>query len=234
MRKMRHAVAAFILTVGAGLSTAVYAAQTTDEVFANAALRSLHDLARTVARYQQATKDSDQIGCRDEYMSMQKVAHEALTAMHSMSFALIDAIEDVSALLRVSQMQQNGCSDPGDLATSMLLTIAGQAVIALRYDYSIGDGDWYPTTPGINSKNPLQYAESLKGQSYSWVGVRPKDTIFIVESDWKAELGSYDVGDPSIEHSGINLKAVEVDYRKSPDDTAALYARKNSGGPSSA
>jgi hypothetical protein len=204
MRNQNYAIAACILTVGAYLSTAAYATQANDEIFANSALRSLHDLARAVARYQQATKDSDQFGCRDEYVSIQKIAHEALTDMHSMSFAPIDAIEDVSAVLRVSQLQQNGCSAPGDLATSMLLLPAGQAIIALRYDFSIGDGDWYPTTQGINAKNPLQYSQSLKDQNYSWVNVRPKDMHFIVESDWKSELASHDVADSSIENSGGN------------------------------
>jgi len=227
MRKLCYAVAACILAVGAGLGMGAYAAQSTnDEVFANAALRSLHDLARAVAQYEQATMDGDQLGCHDAYTSMQKAAHVALTDMHSMSFAPADAIEDVSILLRVGQLEQNGCSDSDDIATRSLLMMAGQPIMALRYDYSIGDRDWYTiiSRGTINHQNPLQYADSLRDKSYSWVSVRPKDMVFMVESDWKAELASYEVNDPSIENSGSNLKAVEVDYRKrSNDRTTVVY-----------
>jgi hypothetical protein len=85
------------------------AASTNDQVFADAALRELHKLALSVAKYDQATKDSDELGCRDEYGDMQRVAHDALTSMHSMSFAPIDAIDDVSSLLRIGVMASHGC-----------------------------------------------------------------------------------------------------------------------------
>ena len=43
-------------------------------------------------------------------------------------------------------------------------------------------------------------------------------------ADWKAEMASHEVGDPSIENSGNNLKIVEVDYRKnSGDDNTYVY-----------
>ncbi|HEX4261904.1 MAG TPA: hypothetical protein VHY76_12480, partial [Acetobacteraceae bacterium] len=127
MRKLGYAVAACVVAVGAGLSAAAHARQTTnDEAFANASLRSLHDLAYAVAQYEQAVKDSDQLGCHDAYTRMQKDAHEALTDMHSIFFAPVDAIESVSSLLRLSQLDQNGCSD--DFEKSLLLVVAGQAI----------------------------------------------------------------------------------------------------------
>jgi hypothetical protein len=214
--------ASCILPVGAGLNATARAEQTSNGgAFANTALRNLHDLARAVAKYQQAAKDSDQLGCHDAYMSMQKYAHEALTDMHSMSSTPIDAIEDVSRLLRVGQLVQNDCSD--DVATQSLPLIAGQAIVALRYDYAIGDGDWYTISEAgaISAKNPLRYSQSLKDHRYSWVSVRPKGMLFIVPSDWKAEMASRDADDSAIENSGSNLKAVEVDYRQHPGDTNA-------------
>jgi hypothetical protein len=217
---MRFFLAAVSLWFACVLNTAAHAAQTTnDEVFADAALRSLHDLARAAAQYQQAAKDSDQLGCHDAFISMQKVAHDALTNMHSMSFAPIDAIEDVSTLLRLSQLVQNGCSN--DVATQSLFMTAGQAVMALRYDYSIGEADWYMIAEGdtVKAKNPLQYARSLKDQGYSWVSVRPKGMLFMVVSNWKAEMASRQANDSSIENSGSNLKAVEVDYRQNSGDS---------------
>ena len=217
---MRFFLAAVSLWFACGLNTAAHAAQTAnDKVFANAALRSLHDLARAAAQYEQAAKDSDQLGCHDAFISMQKVAHEALINVHSMSFAPIDAIEDVSILLRLSQLVQNGCSD--DVATQSLFMMAGQAVMALRYDYSIGDGDWYMIAQGgtIEAKNPLQYARSLKDQGYSWVSVRPNGMLFMVVSNWKAEMASSEADDPSIENSGSNLKAIEVGYRQNSGDS---------------
>ena len=45
---------------------------------------------------------------------------------------------------------------------------------------------------------------------------------FMVVTDWKAEMASREVGDPSIENSGNNLKAVEVDYRKNSDDSNTM------------
>jgi hypothetical protein len=68
-----------------------HAASTNDEVFANAALRELHKLVIASAQSERAAKDSDRIGCRDAYDSLQKAAHEALTNMHQMSFAPIGA-----------------------------------------------------------------------------------------------------------------------------------------------
>ena len=145
-----------------------------------------------------------------------------------MSFTTIDAMEQVSALLRLSHLAQpNGCFDD----FSMSPTIAGQAIISLRYDYAIGDADWYMINASgtVEAKNPLRYAQSLSDQSYSWVSVRPKDMIVMVESDWKAEMASHEVDDSSIENSGDNLKAIEVGYRKNPDDnntTVYFYRTK--------
>ncbi len=233
MRKLSYAAAVSILAMGAGLSTAVHAGKTAaDEAFANAALRNLHSLAQAAAQYEQATNDRDQFGCHDAYMDMQKVAHEALTDMHSMSFVPFDAIGDVSILLRISQLEQKGCPSSDDFATRSMLTAAGQAIMALRYDYSIGNRDWY--TIGldgtIKDKNPLRYAESLQDRSYSWVSVRPKGMIFMVELNWKDEMLSQEVDDPSIENSGSNLKMVEVDYRKNPSDrNTTVYFYRSKG-----
>jgi hypothetical protein len=48
--------------------------------------------------------------------------------------------------------------------------------------------------------------------------------VFVVVSDWKAEMASHEVGDPAIENSGNNLKIIEVDYRKnSGDDNTSVY-----------
>ncbi len=122
------------------------AASTNDELFANAALRELHNLAVASVRSEQAAKDSDSIGCQDAFKSIQKAAHEALTNMHQMSFTPIDALNRVSSLLRVSQIVPDGC--PNDLVagTDALPMLAGQAIIALRTDYSIGDAEWYMVT----------------------------------------------------------------------------------------
>ena len=87
------------------------AASTNDEIFANAALRELHNLAVASVQSEQAAKDSDNLGCRDAYESMQKAAHEALMNMHQMSFAPIDALDRVSSLLRVSNLAPNECPD---------------------------------------------------------------------------------------------------------------------------
>lgn len=196
-------------------------ASTNDEMFANAALRELHNLAAASAQSEQAAKDSDDLGCRDANKSIQEAAHEALKDMHYMSFAPFGAIEDVSTLLRLSHLTPpNGCSDVSETGAHLLPMIAGQAIMALRYDYAIGDGDWYAVNASgdLKAKNPLRYAQSLKDQSYSWVNVRPKDMLLIVESDWKAEMASHQVDDPSIENSGKDLKAVEVDYRRNSGD----------------
>ena len=202
------------------------AASTNDEMFANAALRELHNLAVASAQSERAAKDSDGIGCRDAYDGMQKAAHQALTNMHQMSFAPIDALNRVSSLLRVSNLAPNGCPDEDVMKMAPLPMLAGQAIIALRTDYSIGDAEWYMVNASgdVEAKNPLRYAQSLNNQSYSWVDVRPKGMLFTVVTDWKAEMASNEVGDPSIENSGNNLKIVEVDYRKnSGDDNTSVY-----------
>jgi hypothetical protein len=223
--------APYIFSVGIGLTTAARAEQTpSDQATANAALRSMHDLARAIVNYQQAAKDSDRVGCHEAYLSIQKLAHAALTEMHNMSSQPLDAIEDVSSLLRVGALARNDCSY--DLDTKSLLLIGGQAISALRYDYAIGDGDWYTISEGgaISSRNPLRYFQSLRDQSYSWVSVRPKDMLVIAPSDWKAEMASRDVDDSTIENSGTNLKAVEVTYRQRPEDsntTVYFYRSKD-------
>ena len=202
------------------------AASTNDETFANAALRELHNLAVASAQSERAAKDSDGIGCRDAYDGIQKAAHQALTNMHQMSFAPIDALNRVSSLLRVSNMAPNGCPDEDVIKMAPPPMLAGQAIVALRTDYSIGDAEWYMVNASgdFEAKNPLRYAQSLNNQSYSWVDVRPKGMLFTVVTDWKAEMASNEVGDPSIENSGNNLKFVEVDYRKnSGDDNTSVY-----------
>jgi hypothetical protein len=123
------------------------AASTNDEMFANAALRELHDLVVASAQSERAAKDSDGIGCRDAYDGMQKAAHQALTNMHQMSFAPIDALNRVSSLLRVSNLAPNECANSVVTDTDTLPTLAGQAIIALRTDYSIGD-EAYPADSG--------------------------------------------------------------------------------------
>jgi hypothetical protein len=202
------------------------AASTNDEMFANAALGELHNLAAASAQSERAAKDSDGIGCRDAYDGMQKAAHQALTNMHQMSFAPIDALNRVSSLLRVSNLAPNGCPDEDVMKMAPLPMLAGQAIIALRTDYSIGDAEWYMVNASgdVEAQNPLRYAQSLNNQSYSWVDVRPKGMLFTVVTDWKAETASNEVGDPSIENSGNKLKIVEVDYRKnSGDDNTSVY-----------
>lgn len=196
-----------------------HAASSDDETFANAALRELHKLAAASAQSDRAAKDSDRIGCRDSYDSLQKAAHEALTNMHYMSFAPIDALERVSSLLRVSNLSPGEC--PGSaMQIGILPMLAGQAIVGLRIDYAIGDGDWYMISASgtVEAKNPLRYAQSLSDQRYSWVDVRAKGVLFIGVSDWKAEMASFEVSDPAIENSGNSLKTVEVGYRKSEGD----------------
>jgi hypothetical protein len=171
------------------------------------------------AQSAQATKDSDEIGCRGANKSTQEAAHEALKDMHYMSFTPIDAIEYVSTLLRLNHLAApNGCSF--DLAANTQPLVAGQAIMSLRWDYAIGDGDWYTVKENgdVEAKNPLRYAQSLNNQNYSCVGTRPKGMMFVVESDWKSEMASHRVDDPSIENSGNSLKVIEVDYRKNSDD----------------
>ncbi len=221
--------APYLLSPVTGLTTAAHAEQTpSDQASANAALQSLHDLARAIANYQEAAKDGDQRGCHEAYLNIQKLAHAALTEMQSMSSQPFDAIEHVSSLLRVGALARNDCSYDPD--TRSLLLIGGQAISALRYDYAIGDGDWYTISEGaaISSKNPLRYSQSLRDQSYSWVSVRPKDMLVIAPSDWNAEMASRDVDDSTIENSGANLKAVEVAYRQRPEDSnTTVYFYRN-------
>jgi hypothetical protein len=198
---------------------------TNNEVFANAALRELHSLAVASAQSEQAAKDSDDLGCGNANRSMQKTAHEALADMHYMSFTPIDAIGHISELLRLIHLAlPNGCPPEFEMSMHLWLMVAGQAIMSLRWDYAIGDGDWYTVKANgdIEAKDPLRYAQSLKDQNYSWVDVRPKGMIFMVESDWKAEMGSQNADDPSIENSGKSLKAVEVDYRKNSGDENTL------------
>jgi hypothetical protein len=207
-------------------AASAHAASTNDEVFANAALRKLHDLAMATAQSERAAKDSDRVGCREAYDSLQTAAHEALTNMHHMSFVPIDALEHVSVLLRVSNLAQNGCSDEATMRLVSLPMLAGQAIFALRVDYAIGDADWYMANKSgdVEAKNPLRYAYSLRDQNYSWVDVRPKGMFVIGVPDWKAEMASHDVGDPAIENSGNNLKITEVGYRKNlGDDNTSVY-----------
>ena len=233
MRKLIYIVAVAILAMTAGLNTTVHAKQTADDVaFANAALRNLHSLARSIAQYDQATKDNDQLGCKDAYINLQNFAHEALTDMHSMSFAPIDGIGDVSTLLRMSQFEQYRCTGSDDFVTRLNFIMTGQAIMALRYDYSIGNGDWYTIGPNgaIEVRNPLQYAALLKDRNYSWVSVRPKGMLPLIESHWRDEISSQEVDDPSIENSGTNLQTVEVDYRKNPNDrSTTVYFYRSEG-----
>jgi len=220
MREVLLTIAAMMALTG-GFA---HAASTNDEVFANTALPELHILAVASADWESAAEDSDEIGCRDAYQTMQKAAHEALTNMHYMSFAPIDAIADVSTLLRVSHLAANVCANEPLTGTRLLPVIAGQAIMSLRYDYAIGGGDWYSVyaSGDVDAKNPLRYAQSLEDQNYSWVSVRPKGMFFMVVSDWKAEMASNQVDDSSIENSGLNLKAIEVDHRKNSDDDATM------------
>jgi hypothetical protein len=214
---------AMMLALSGGFA---HAASTNDEVFANAALRELHKLAVASAQSEQAAKDSDRIGCRNAYDSLQKAAHEALTNMHQMSFAPIDGLDRVSTLLRVSNLAQNGCPDVAAIRLVPLPMLAGQAILGLRIDYAIGDADWYManTSGDIEAKNPLRYAQSLSDQNYSWVDVRPKGMLIIGVPNWKAEMASHEVADPAIENSGNNLKIIEVDHRKnSGDDNTYVY-----------
>jgi hypothetical protein len=210
-----------------------HAASSNDETFANAALRELHNLAVASAQSERAAKDNDPLGCRDAYGRLQKAAHEALTNMHQISFAPIDALKHVSALLRISNSSPAGCPYLDVVTrTNILPMMAGQAIAGLRTDYAIGGADWYTVGASgtIEAKNPLRYAQSLSDQSYSWIDVRSKGKVFIGVSDWKAEMASHDVGDPAIEDSGNNLKTVEVGYRKnSSDENTYVYFYRSRG-----
>ncbi len=216
-----------LLTAAMGVLTGLAnAASSNDEVLANAALRELHNVVLASAQSERAAKDNDAVGCRDAYESMQKAAHEALMDIHSMSFAPINALDDVSSLLQVSLMSADGCPDEALMNMNLLLTVAGEAIISLRNDYAIGDAEWYRVNAhgDVEAKNPLRYAQSLKDQNYIWTSVRPKEMYSKVETAWKAEMASQAVDDTSIEDSGSNLKAVEVDYReKSDQDNTTVY-----------
>ena len=110
MRRLRLLMRDILLTGATMLALTggfAHAASTNDEMFANAALRELHKLVIASAQYERAAKDSDRIGCRDAYDSMQKAAHEALTNMHQMSFAPIDALDRVSVSAAGQQFGTN-------------------------------------------------------------------------------------------------------------------------------
>jgi hypothetical protein len=227
---MRRLMIGAVLALGV-LGGAAHADWTTnDEIFANAALRELHDLARASAQLGQAAKDGDDLGIQDAYASLQSAAHESLTDMHRISLEPVDAIEDVSEVLRVADLARSG----NEFADEAVVTVAGQAITELRWDYAIGPGDWYMVKANgdIEAENPVSYAQSLRDQGYSWVGVSPKDDFVVAVSDWKAELDSLRVDDPSIEDYGIqsHLDAVEVDYRKnSDDDNTRVYFYRTRG-----
>ena len=206
-----------------------FAQSPSDHEFANAALSDLHKLAAASMRSQQAAKDSDEVGCRESYEAIQQYGHDALTNMHSMSFEPIDAVSDVSTLLRLSHSEPDGCGNEIVTGADLLPTTAGQAIMALRWDYAIGDRSWYmiDVSERVQPANPLRYAQMLKDQNYSWVDVRPKDMDVMIEADWKTEMASSEVNDASIENSGNNLKAIEVDDRQnSSDNNTTVYFYK--------
>lgn len=195
-----------------------------DEELGNSALIYLHKLAYFTANYQEATKDDDQFGCYHSYKNIQKMAHKALVKMNLMSFPPRDAVQDVSKILHISQLTPNQCSNK--IYAQIEFMISGESIVALRYDYAIGGRKWYKLTREnkIEAENPLEYARSLKDKNYSWVSVRPKGMIFMIETDWKAEAASSQIDDPAIENSGNNLKAVEVDYRRvNESSTKSVY-----------
>lgn len=210
------------LTIFILMSAAIArAASYNDEIFANAALRELHRIAIASYHSKIAAKDSDKIGCEEGYVSAHSAAHEALTNMHQMSFEPIDALSSLSAFLRVSDLSNGGC--PTNDFETML---AGQTIIKLRTDYSIGEDDWYTIKADgtIESKSPLIYAKSLIDQNYSWVDVRPKGLRMIVVSDWNAEMASNNVADSNLANDGKKIDAVEVGYRKNDgDENTEIY-----------
>ena len=175
--KLRLIVPGITLAMLVTLSSSIAsAASRQDEMLGNAALRELHKVASAGARSEQAAKDGDLIGCREASESLQHAAHEALRAMHAMSFAPRDALERLSSLVRLTNLFPGECPDDLVVKTNMLPVTAGQAIIGLRTDYAIGADDWYvvQTDGSIESKNPLRYAESLDDKKYSWVDVRAK------------------------------------------------------------
>jgi len=203
-----------------------YAASMNDEIFGTAALRELHNLAIASAKSERAAKDADRLGCLEASDQIHRAAHEALTDMHSLSFAPFTALDSVTRVLRTIDLSPNGCIDDFIVRTDVLPMIAGQAIFGLRIAYAIGNDDWYQVNSdgNVEAKNPLRYAQSLIEQRYSWVDVRPKDMVIVGVLDWKAEMASRDAADPAIDNSGINLKSIEVDYRKtSADDNSFVY-----------
>ena len=212
-----HWLTALALLVSGGVA---FAGSAEDSAFANAALRALHQLAIESARFQQASKNSDVVGCSEAHDAINNAAHVALANLHNFSFEPTDAIESVSSLLEVNALFQN-CDGNSDL----LPIISGQAIVLLRADYSIGAADWYTvnSTGQVEAKNPISFAQSLRDQSYSWVSVRPKD-VTILLPDWDHEMASQTVDDSTIENSGGGLTAVEVGYRShSGDENSYVY-----------
>ena len=130
-----HWLTALALLVSGGVA---FAGSAEDSAFANAALRALHQLAIESARFQQASKNSDVVGCSEAHDAINNAAHVALANLHNFSFEPTDAIESVSSLLEVNALFQN-CDGNSDL----LPIISGQAIVLLRADYSIGAADWY-------------------------------------------------------------------------------------------
>ena len=136
-----------------------------------------------------------------------------------MSFAPFDAIQSVANFLRLERLDQSSrCSiDPN---MDLKLLTAGQAILELRWDYAIGEDNWFTADAGsgINGRNPLMYSQSLWDLNYSWVDIRPPHMWLVAIRDWKSEMASGRIDDPSIENSGKNMQVVEVEYRKKSDD----------------
>jgi len=198
-----------------------HANTTNNELFANAALREIHGLDRAAAKLGQATTDSDNLGCQYANEAIEQAAHKALESLHYMSITPSDAIRSVSTLLRLNHLNPRDTC-PSDSDMNLQWITAGQAAMALRWDYATGEDDWYSVEANgiVGSRNPLTYSESLRAQDYSWVSLRPKGMVIVVEQDWGSEIASNQVDDPSIKNSGMTLEAVEVDYRKNSKDEA--------------
>jgi hypothetical protein len=191
-----------------------------DQSNADAALQELHTLGYYVAKYDRAAKQDDDYGCRSAYENIPKTAHDALEDMNRMSFTPVSAVDSVSTLFRLGNTVANGCDKQVAVGLQGLDFAVSQAIAGLRSDFAIGSGDWYGvnTDGAVEAKNPLKYAQSLKDAGYSWVSVRPFGAGIIGVPDWKKELASTKVDDPTIDDSGSNLKAAEVDYRKNSGD----------------
>jgi hypothetical protein len=212
---------------GATAQTSLTATKSSnDETAANFALGDLHEIAVAASRAVSAAKDGDDIGCREAAASIQEAGHAALTNLHTMSFVPADAIQTTSGILHIMHDAGGQCVD--HYTAIGLPMFAAQAILHLRWDYAVGTADWYTAKGGgVEAANPLKFAQSLRDKNYSWVDVRPKDELIILVPDWKAEMASHRVDDPSIEDSGTSLKAVEVGYRVKPDDkvTATYFYR---------